>query len=92
MGKVVSVDSAGNLITDIQADQLVDVPRDERVTIQCEGHKTCGIFPLEHGQPELTFCAVLGTDGSLLLMMVGESAQAFLGISPGASVTLHWTA
>lgn len=90
-GKVIAVDKAGNLLTDIREDQLRDVPRDERLVVACDGHKTFGIFSLDHEQPELTFLAVLDLEHRLTLMMVGDSAHAFLGIDAGSTVSLSWT-
>ena len=89
-GEVVSVAETGNLITDICADQLADVPRDESVVIKCDGHATAGIFPADHEEPPFTFLAVLGEGGRLELCMVGESASKFLGIKPGSQITLAW--
>jgi S-adenosylmethionine hydrolase len=90
-GNVIAIDDNGNILTDIGEGQLRDVPRDERVVIDCEGHTTFGIFPVDHGQPEMTFLAVLNPQHQLMLTMVGESAQAFLGIRAGSRVELSWT-
>ncbi len=90
-GKVIAVDEAGNLLTDIHERQLDDVPRDERTVIACDGHKTFGIFPTDHGQPELTLLAVLNEQQQLMLMMVDESAHAFLGIGLGSVISVSWT-
>ncbi len=90
-GEVISIDAAGNLVTDIRSSQLEDVPRDERVLVSCDGHKTFGIFPSHHAQPELTFLAVLGDDKQLQLIMVGESAHDFLGIQRGSKVVITWS-
>ena len=90
LGEIVAVDAAGNLLTDISEDQLDGVPRDESVTVACDGHKTLGIFPADHGQPEMTLLAVLNDDGQLTIMLVGESAKAFLGIRTGSSVVISW--
>ena len=89
-GEVVAVADSGNLVTDISADQLADVPRDESVTIKCDGHATSGIFPADHDQPPFTFLAMLSEAGLLELCMVGESASKFLGIKPGSSITVAW--
>ena len=83
-GEVVSVRDAGDLVTDISVAALVAVPRDEQVCIRC------GIFPADHDQPEMTFIAVEGESGFLELALVGDSANRFLGIKLGASVSLEW--
>lgn len=89
-GKVVSVSPEGNLVTDILAEQLSDVPTDDRTTVTCNGHVTTGIFPAEHQQPAMTLLARIGPGGQLELTIVGERASDFLGIRPGASIVVHW--
>ena len=88
-GEVVSVKDSGDLVTDISSDQLEGVPRDESVTVKCDGHVTAGIYPPNHEQPELTLLAIAG-DEHLELILVGESASAFLGIKPGSAVEVKW--
>jgi S-adenosylmethionine hydrolase len=88
-GEVVSVKDSGDLITDISCEQLEGVPRDESVTIKCDGHVTAGIYPSDHQQPALTLLAIAG-DETLELSLVGESASAFLGIKPGSTVEVKW--
>ena len=89
-GSVVSVTPAGSLVTDITADQLRDAPRDERTQVRCDEHFTQGIFPPTHGEPGMTFLAVLGESGRLQLEIVGESASLMLGICVGQQVTVEW--
>ena len=76
LGEVVAVDAAGNLLTDITEDRLDGVPRDESVTVACDGHKTMGIFPADHGQPEMTLLAVLNKDGSAHDHACGRKRQS----------------
>ncbi len=65
-GKVTEVDSSGSLVTDIQAAQLAESPRDAAVRITVDEHETFGIFGQDHGQPEMTLIAILvEPDGSL---------------------------
>lgn len=89
-GEIVSVDATGNLISDITEHQLNGVPRDESVTIRCDGHTTIGIFPQDHKEPEMTFLAFLDADRRLALALVGASAASFLGIRTGSSVVVSW--
>ena len=89
-GKVVSVDSAGNLITDITAERLEGVPRDESVTVLCDEHRTNGIYVADHGQPDMTFIAVINADNMLELIIVGESAHRMLDIQVGEKVSVEW--
>lgn len=89
-GNVVSIDESGSAVTDITAEQLADVPRDEQVQVSCEGHKTFCIFPHDHGQEEMTYIASLTESGQLCLMLVGDSVRDFLGIRPGSKVMVKW--
>lgn len=90
-GQVVSVDAAGNLVTDITANQLENAPQDERISFRCDEHETSGIFNKDHGQPELTFIAIMGDSGQVQLTIVGESAHLMLGIPVGEKVFVAWT-
>ena len=89
-GKVISVRDSGDIVTSLTRDQLAAAPTDESVTVLCAGHKTAGIFPADHSEPEMTFLAVLGDDDQLELLLVGDSAYKFLGIREGAAVTVKW--
>ena len=89
-GEVVSVAESGDLLTDVTAEQLSEAPRDESVSVRCDGHATIGIYPHDHDQPEFTFLAVLNAEDRLCLSLVGESASKFLGIKPGSPVTINW--
>ena len=89
-GEVVSIDAQGNLVTDITEIQLEGVPRDDRVTVTCDGHRTLGIFPLNHQEPKMTLLAYCNADQHLSLALVGDSASKFLGIRPGAAVMIRW--
>ncbi|MFC1759452.1 adenosylmethionine-8-amino-7-oxononanoate aminotransferase [Planctomycetota bacterium] len=89
-GTVVSISDDGIAITDISIDRLSGVPTDESVAIQCEGHTTQHIFPVEHGQPEMTLIAAQGQSGFLEISLVGDSVATFLGIKTGSDVTVTW--
>ena len=89
-GEIVRISDCGNLVTNISRDQLEGVPRDESVSIACDGHSTIGIYEADHGQPPLTLIAVLGEDDVLEILLVEESAAKFLGIVQGTRVTVSW--
>jgi S-adenosylmethionine hydrolase len=89
-GSVRSVDTFGNLITDITRDALAAAPRDERLRIDCDEHHTFGLFETYGDQPEMTLMALVGSSGYLELAIVGDSAALMLGIGIGAPVTLSW--
>ena len=89
-GAVVAISEAGNLVTDISADQLADVPRNESVTVSCDEHETIGIFAADHQEPPMTLLAVVGASGQLELEIVGDSAQLMLGVRVGEKVVVKW--
>ncbi len=90
-GIVESIDSFGNLITNIGADALAKTPRGaDDVRIECDEHETCGIFNAYADQPEMTLIALVGSDGKLELAIVGDSAAIMLGVRVGAKVHIRW--
>jgi S-adenosylmethionine hydrolase len=89
-GAVESIDSFGNLITNIPAASLASVPKGEETAIVCDEHETRGIFNAYEDQPAMTLIALVGSSGKLELAIVGESAAAMLGISVGTPVTIQW--
>ena len=89
-GSVRSIDSFGNLVTDITADMLAAAPTDESVHIYCDEHETHGIFRTYNDQPEMTLLALIGSTGYLELAIVGDSAAVMLGVSVGTPVTIQW--
>lgn len=89
-GKIVAVGDTGNLVTDITTEQLRHAPTDLRVHVVCDEHETFGIFPADHGQPESTFIATIGSRGVLELEIVGLSAQDMLGVRLGEAVVVEW--
>ncbi len=89
-GAVQSVDGFGNLITNIPADVLANVPRGEEVTIACDEHETQGIFSTYGDQPPMTLIALVGSSGHLELAIVGDSAAIMLGVTVGTPVTVIW--
>lgn len=89
-GEVTSVDSFGNLITNITAEQLNGVPTGEELSVRCGEHETAGLFRTYGDQPEMTLIALVGSSGKLELAIVGENAAAMLGEGVGSPVTLKW--
>jgi S-adenosylmethionine hydrolase len=89
-GRVQSIDSFGNLITDISASTLENIPRGETTIITCDEHQTHGIFNTYADQPEMTLIALVGSSGQLELAIVGESAAMMLGVKAGTTVTITW--
>ncbi len=89
-GTVRSIDSFGNLITDIAADKLHDVPRTESTRVGCDEHETLGIQQTYGDQPPMTLIALVGSSGYLELSIVNDNAAEMLGIRPGAPVLVQW--
>jgi len=89
-GTVQSIDSFGNLVTDIPEDALANVPRGEETVIHCDEHETHGIFKAYADQPEMTLIALVGSHGRLELAIVGESAAMMLGVAVGTPVKVTW--
>ena len=89
-GVVLKVDSFGNLVTNITADMLVGRPTDGRACIVCNIYETWGIYQAYGEQPRGTLIALIGSDGSLELSVVGESAAERLGIQVGSPVVVAW--
>jgi S-adenosylmethionine hydrolase len=89
-GTVRSIDSFGNLVTDIPADALTNVPRGEQTIITCDEHETHGIFNTYEDQPASTLIALVGSSGQLELAIVGDSAKIMLGVTVGTPVVVTW--
>lgn len=89
-GKVVEIDAAGNLVTDVSAERLTGAPRDASLRIVVDEHETFGLYPLEHNQPAMTLVAVADQIGTVKIILVEDSASAMLGIRVGAPVEVHW--
>ncbi len=82
-GRVRSIDSFGNLVTDITSEMLEGAPTDERTQIHCDEHETQGIFRAYSDQPEMTLMALVGSSGFVELAIVGDSAALMLGVGVG---------
>ena len=89
-GKVVEIDSDGNLVTDIAAERLKDAPRDVGLHVMVDAHETFGLFPEDHCQPAMTLIAIVGESGALKICIVGDSAKIMLGVEVGADVKVQW--
>lgn len=89
-GEIVSVDSFGNLVTNINRDMLADVPSDESVAIRCDDHETRNIFTTYADQPPMTLVAVIGSNDQLELAIVNDSAKIMLGVDVGTEVEVIW--
>ena len=89
-GSVVEISPNGNLITDIETDQLGSAPRDETLTIRMAGHETYGLYPEDHDQPEGTLVAKTNSGGIIEIEIVGLNLAEMLGIPVGEAVQVVW--
>ena len=89
-GEVVSVDSFGNLVTNITREMLTGVPTDESVTVRCDEHETHCIFTTYADQPPMTLVAIIGSNDQLEMAIVNDSAKIMLGVDVGAPVEVYW--
>lgn len=89
-GKVVEIDDAGDLVTDILVSSLEGAPSDASLRVVVDEHETFGLFPANHSQPAMTLVAIAETGSPLKIVLVGDSASAMLGVRVGATVELHW--
>jgi S-adenosylmethionine hydrolase len=89
-GKIVEVDAAGNLVTDIPSDRLRGAPTDASLRVVVDEHETYGLYPSQHSQPPMTLVAIAEGGRPLTIVLVDDSASAMLGVSVGAMVEVHW--
>lgn len=89
-GEIESIDSFGNLITNISREMLAGAPRDESFGIVCDEHATHGIYSAYAEQPPMTLIALIGSSDQLELAIVDESAAAMLGVRVGTPVVVSW--
>jgi len=89
-GMVVTVDSFGNLETNITAEMLAGRPTDERVCIVCGIYETFGIYHTYAEQPNGMLVALINSAGRLELALVGDNAARRLGVGPGTHVVVAW--
>lgn len=87
-GKVVKIGPSGSLITDIENEQLLNVPHDETTSIKFDAHSTVGIFPADAEQPMGTLVARTGESGCLEIEIVGMNLSEMLGINVGETVSV----
>ena len=90
IGSIRSIDSFGNLVTDITAEMIQEAPTDESLTIWCDGHATHGLFQTYGDQPEMTLIALVGSSGYLELAIVNDRASQMLGVPIGEQVIISW--
>lgn len=89
-GRVVEVDHYGNLVTNISADLLEGVPRDERLRVTLGEHETFGLWQTYGENPPQTLVAVVGSEGFVEVALVNGNAAEMLGARTGDAVCIDW--
>jgi len=89
-GNVLSIDSFGNLISNIEADLLPnDVPED-RLRIQCGTARIDGLVTSYGTRQAGTLVALVGSSNRLEIALVDGSAAAALKTTVGVEVIIDW--
>jgi len=83
VGRVVHIDSCGNLVTDVLGE---DLPGD-RIAAEIAGRRVRGLSRAYQGGPEIL--ALVGSSGYLEVAVRNGSAAALLGVGLGAAVTVY---
>lgn len=91
IGQIESIDSFGNLITNITAAQVAECRElGAAARVACDEHETFGIRRAYSDVPEGTLVALVGSSGWLELAITGGNAAEMLRIGVGAKVTVAW--
>ncbi len=90
-GEVMSIDSFGNLITNILHSELVGRPTDTRACIACGIYETFGVYETYGGHAPGMLVALIGSSGRLELAVVGDNAAERTGVSIGTPVVVGWS-
>ncbi|MGO9113736.1 MAG: S-adenosyl-l-methionine hydroxide adenosyltransferase family protein [Thermoguttaceae bacterium] len=89
-GEIMSIDSFGNLVTNILYDHLAGKPTDARACIACGVYETFGVHRTYGGHTPGTLVALIGSSGRLELAVVGDNAAERTGVSIGTPVVVAW--
>ena len=89
-GEIMSIDSFGNLITNILTDHLAGRPDDSRACVACGIYETFGIHQTYGGHAPGVLVALIGSSGRLELAVVGDNAAEQTGVSIGTPVVVAW--
>lgn len=89
-GEVLDVDSFGNVITNVEAPMLAEIPDVRRAWVELAACKTEGIRTTYGDAPPGALVALVGSSGRLELAIVGGSAAKKSGAAVGDPVTVRW--
>ncbi len=89
-GRVVLVDSFGNLITDLAQTLFARIPATALVTARLGDHANLPLVKTYAERPAGSLVAVIGSGGFLELAQVNGNAALTLGARVGDAVTVFW--
>lgn len=89
-GEILDVDSFGNLITNVDAEMLAEVPDVRQARVQLGEHQTDGISTTYADRPQGALIALVGSTGRLELAIVSGSAAKTLQAAVGDPVAVRW--
>ena len=89
-GRIVFVDSFGNLITDLAQPFLARIPPTAVVAVQLGQQPSVPLVKTYAERPTGALVALIGSGGFLELARVNGNAASTLGVRVGDSVTVSW--
>lgn len=89
-GRVVSIDSFGNLITNIHSSLFTGRATDESLCVVCGLYETWGLHCTYGDVPDGLLVALIGSNGYMEIAITGGNAAARLGVGVGNMVTAAW--
>ncbi len=87
-GQVLTVDSFGNLITNIGRDLLDRLGSSAAISVRCAGHTIRGVVRTYGHRAPGTLVALIGSSGLLEIAVVQDNAARRLQVTSGAVVTV----
>ena len=90
VGEIRTIDSFGNLITNIHHRHLAGRATDTSVCVLLGIYETYGIYRTYGDLPEGAMIALVGSNGHLEIAVVGDNAAERLGAEAGQTVTVAW--
>lgn len=90
VGSVISIDSFGNLISNIDAELLAAVDDFQSATVSCGENTTDGIVQTYGERAPGAQVALIGSSGKLEFAVVGGNAAQTLGAAVGDAITVAW--
>ena len=89
-GKVVSINEAGDLVTDIPNERVGDIENSGQVKIEIGAHDTIGVHPADHNERAGTLSTIMGSSGFLEVGITGCNINEMLGLKAEQSVKIRW--